>query len=532
MTELRFSLRGIFVSALFVILPLQAIAAEQVLRKGNGVEPESLDPHKAEGTSSANILRDLYEGLTSEAPNADVIPGAAERWERSADGLTYTFYLRRNARWSNGDPVTAHDFVAGLRRSVDPATGSNYSQILSPIENADEVIAGKLPPERLGAVALDDHTLRVRLKQPTPYFLGLLNHSSSYPIHVPSLRQHGERFARPGNLVSNGAYRLAEWVVQSHTTLVRNPHYWDNANVTIDRVIYFPTENLGSELKRYRAGELDWTENVPNTQLRWLRQHLGDELHIAPYLGIYYYGLNIEQPPFRDNPKLRRALYLAIDREILTGRITGAGEVPAYGWVPPGTANYVPFVPEVANWTQEQRDAEARRLYREAGYSEQNPLEVEILYNTQENHKKIAITIAYMWKRTLGVRARLVNQEWKVYLQNRRFKKTTQAFRAGWIGDFNDPYTFFELLRSDYGLNDTGFDSAEYDRLLDLAGREIDLDVRKRHLQQAEELLLEHMPVIPIFYYVSKHLVKPHVTGWQPNVMDHHYTKNFRLAPR
>ena len=245
------------------LLPVNLVAApdeladEQIFHRGNGTEPQTLDPHKAEGVPSSNILRDLYEGLTIEAPNGDVIPGGAEAWEISDNGKTYLFKLRRNARWSNGDTVTARDFVFGLRRSADPATASKYSLILAPIENAEAVIKGDLPPDSLGVEAIDDHRLRIRLKAPTPYFLGLLNHSSTYPVHRASVEQHGAKFSRPGKLVSNGAYRLTNWVVQSHITLERNPLYWDNENTTVDKVIYYPIENQSTELKRYRAGELD-----------------------------------------------------------------------------------------------------------------------------------------------------------------------------------------------------------------------------------------------------------------------------------
>ena len=330
------------------------LAAAQVLRRGNGAEPQTLDPHKAEGVPSSNVLRDLFEGLTSEAPDGTVIPGAATRWEISDDGLVYTFHIRPGARWSNGDPVTAHDFAYGLRRSVDPATLSRYSSILYPVENAEAVINGELPPEALGVEALDDLTLQIRLNGPTPYLLGLLNHSSTYPVHRPSVEEHGDRFARAGNLITNGAYQLAEWVVQSHIKVVRNPYYWDDANTTIEDVYFYAIENQDAELKRYRAGELDFTEVLPYKQLTWIRENLSDELVIAPYLGSYYFGYNMRRPPFSDNPALRKALAMAIDRDIITQRVTGAGEISAYGWVPP-VNNYEGQRPVWADWTRPLR---------------------------------------------------------------------------------------------------------------------------------------------------------------------------------
>lgn len=350
----------------------QVLAKEQILRKGNGTEPESLDPHRAEGVTSSNTLRDLFEGLISEAPDGTLIPGAAASWTISPDGRLYTFRLRSDGRWSNGDPVTADDFVFGLQRSANPATLSEYSAILYPLDNAEAVVNGSLPPARLGVRALDAHTVELRLHSPTPYLLGLLTHASTYPVHRPSLLKFGERFARPGNLVSNGAYRLNDWVVQSHIQLVRNPYYWDNARTLINEVWYYPVENAESELNRYRANEFDMTETVPNRQIPWLRKNLSRELHISPYLGSYVYGFNTSQPPFKNNIPLRKALSLALDRDILVGKITGAGEIAAYAWVPP-IKGYRSPEPVWAHWTQAKRNAEARRLYRLAGYSRDHP---------------------------------------------------------------------------------------------------------------------------------------------------------------
>ncbi|HEC07005.1 MAG TPA: peptide ABC transporter substrate-binding protein [Thiolapillus brandeum] len=505
------------------------LAKEQVLHRGNGAEVQTLDPHKAEGVPSSNILRDLYEGLTIEAPDGKVIPGTAESWEISDDGKTYVFHIRKNAKWSNGDPVTAHDFVYGLRRSVDPATASKYSQILAPILNAEDVIAGKQPVENLGVKALDDYTLEIRLKASTPYFLGLLNHSSTYPVHRASVEAYGGQFSRPGKMVSNGAYVLKEWVVQSHIKLERNPNYWDNDDTIIDTVYYYPIEDQSTELKRYRAGEIDRTEEVPSQQIKWIRKNLADELQISPYLGSYYFGFNLTRPPFKDNLKLRRALSMAINREIITDKVIARGEKPLYSWVPPGISGYKAARFDYADWSQKKRVEEARRLYKEAGYSRSNPLTVEIRYNTSENHKKLAIAIAAMWKQTLGVKTRLVNEEWKVFLENRKQKQVTQVFRAGWIGDYNDPYNFMEILHSKHGLNDSAYVNSEYDALLQQASTETDPQKRFDIMHKAEELVLRDHPVMPIYSYVSSHLIKPWVGNYVPNVLDHNYTKDLYI---
>ncbi len=498
-----------------------------VLRRANGAEPETLDPHRAQSSNASHIIRDLYDSLVTAAPDGTLIPGAAERWDISPDGRTYVFTLRANGRWSNGEPLTASDFVYGLRRCVSPATGSAYAEILKPIENAEAIVAGKQPPDALGALAMDERTLIIQLKAPTPYFLGLLAHTSSFPAHRKSVEQHGDQFTRPGKHVTNGAYRIKEWVTSSHILLERNPYYWNDANTHIDYVRYLPIENADSEFKRYLAGEVDWTGGVPIPRLEAVRKYLKDQFHVFPTLGVYYYGMNVERAPFKNNPKLRKALALAIDRRILVEKVTRGGEIPAYAWVPPGVHNYEQQRVEWMDWPREKQLAEARRLYQESGYANDEPLELR--YNTLEGHKKIAVAIAYMWKKALGVRVRLINEEWKVFLQNVQLKKITQVYRLGWFGDYDDANTFMELMYSRFGLNGTGYLSAEYDSLVDQASFEADPARRRALLQAAERQLLEDLPIIPLYHYVNKHLLKPYVKGYVGNVLDHHYSKDLRI---
>lgn len=506
------------------------LAAEQVLHWGNGAEPQSLDPHKSEGVPSSRIQRNLFEGLVTEGPDGALLPGAAESWEIGDDGKVYTFRLRENGRWSNGDPVTAHDFVYGIRRTLDPKTLSRYQFILYPIENAEQAAAGELPVEATGIEAIDDRTLQIRLEGSTPYFLGLLTHSASYPVHPETVERYGDRFARPGNLVSNGAYMLDDWVIQSYVKLERNPYYWNDDETVIDAVYMYNTEDMSAEVKRFRANEEDITySDLPASQIPWMRKNLGDELRIAPYLGSYYYGFNLTQPPFSEHGAgLRRALSLAINREIITDEIMGAGQIPAFGFVPPVDHYTGQEMPE-GEWTQAEREAEAKRLYAEAGFSREQPLRVEIMYNTQEDHRRIAIAIAAMWKQVLGVETSILNKEWKVFLDTRNNMRETQVYRAGWIGDYNDAYTFLELMQSTSALNNTGFDNAAYDAALKRASLENDLGERARHLQAAERLLLEDMPIIPLYFYVTTTLVKPWVQGFQPNIMDHHRAQYFSI---
>ena len=503
---------------------------EQVLRRGNGEEPQTLDPHRALGVSAANILRDLYEGLTTETPGGRTVPGAALRWNISRDGRTYTFNLRREARWSNGDPVTAEDFVFGFRRSADPETGSSFVHMLAPIENAEEVIAGELPVTSLGVLALDDHTVQIKLQASTPYFLALLSHSATYPVHRASLALHGEAFTRPGNMISNGAYALTDWTVRSHIEITTNPYYWEADEVKIERVIYYPIEDQFTELQRYRSGDLDWTDEVPSTQFMRLQETMPDELVVSPWLGSNYFGFNLTRPPFKDNPDLRKALALAVDRDILTGKVTRFGERPSYGLVPAGTDNYTAHDPEWSHWTKDEREAQARRLYASAGYTEENPLKVEIRYNSGENNKKVALAVSSMWKQVLGVHSTLINEEFRVFLQNRSQKAITEVFRAGWISDYNDPYSFLELLYSQYGRNDTGYNNPSYDLLLQQAASEHIPASRRRLLEAAEAIAMEDQPIVPLFAYVTKRLIKTQVKGWENNIMDHHYSKHMYFS--
>jgi oligopeptide transport system substrate-binding protein len=500
-----------------------------VLRKGNGAEPGTLDPHKAQGVPAADILRDIYEGLVSETPDGSLEPGGAESWEISDDRTLYTFHLRADAVWSNGEPVTAADYVYGLRRTADPATGSVYASILAPIENAEAIVAGDKPPESLGVEALNDYTLQIRLKAPTPYLLGLLTHSTTYPLYRPAVEAHGDQFTHPGNAVTNGAYTIEEWVVASRIVLAANPRYWDAENVGVQRVEYYPIEDAASELKRYQAGELDWTGTVPIPSLDEIQKHIPDQLHSHPSLSNYYYGLNVTRPPFADAPRLRRALSLAIDRETIVDKITRGGEIPAYSWVPPAVSDYRGARLDYADRSRNQRLEEARRLYREAGYSEDNPLEVEIRYNTSEAHKKIASVIANMWQMALGAQVTLINEEWKVFLQNVSERRVTEVYRAGWVGDYDDPYTFLELLHSEFGINGAGYDNPIYDGLLEKAARTPGGEERKRLLREAETVLLADHPVIPIFFGTSKTLIKPYVEGYAGNAMGHYYSKDIRI---
>lgn len=499
-----------------------------VLLRGVGPDPDSLDPQRARSVESQQILRDLCEGLTALDKNAGVTPGVASEWSTTSDGKTYTFKLRPDARWSNGDRVVAADFVAALRRLVDPATGSSYAQIIDVISNATDIIAGKKAPDTLGVAAPDDATVVIQLAAPTPYLPGLLSHTSTCPVHRATLAAHGDSFARAGTMVANGAFILKEWVQNSHILIIRNHHYWNDSATRLEAVRYLLIADENAELTRYRAGELHITAVVPRGQFDWIKANLAGQLHLSPQLSTYFYGFNLRRAPFKDKPGLRRALSLVIDREKLAELVLRVGELPAYGWVPPGVSNYTSqsFDYKTAPWPQ--RLAEARRLYQEAGYSNSNPLRFELRYNSAEVHTKLALAIASAWKEALGAEIKLSAVEFKSLLQDID-RGDVQMFRSSWVGDYNDAYTFLQYLKGDFGINLPHYQNPAYDLLLTRAATETDAGQRRALLEEAERLALHDHPLIPIYFYVNKHLVKPEVDGWYDNVMNVVYSKDLGL---
>lgn len=502
-----------------------------VLHRGLVSDPESVDPHRARSTQAGDVLRDIGEGLLSYSPSGELVPGVAREWSVSDDGLTFTFFLRDDARWSNGDAVTAQQFVYSLRRLVDPATAAFYANLVEDIENAGAIIAGELPPEELGVEAVDDTTLVIRVRRSTPYLLSVLALPSAFPVHPASIAQHGDEFARPGNLLSNGAYRLDAWTPGSLLSLSRNEHYWNNDATAIDEVRHHVITQPMTELNRYRAGELHITGTVPSDSFVQLKNDYPDELRVAPGLGVYYYGFNLSRPPFRDNPKIREALSLAVDRETIVGKITGRGESPAYSFVPPGVANYEPRRLEFADQEQHIRDARARRLMAEAGFGPDNPLEIELRFNSNDLERRIAVAIQSMWKQTLGVETRLINEEFQVLLANMRAAEVTQVFRSTWLGDYNDAHTFLSIMESGNASNMPRYASDEYDEQMEKASTQTNPVLRRSYLEEAERELLSDHAVIPIYFFVSKHLVSPLVRGWEDNVLDYHYSQHLSLAP-
>lgn len=510
------------ISALALAFP----ATAQTLERGNGPEPSTLDAHRCPEVSCGNILRDLYEGLVAEDARGRLIPGMAEHWQLSADGRTWTFRLRDNLAWSNGEPLTAAQIVASFRRAFAPATAAPFAVHFDAIENASAVQQGKLPPERLGIVAADARTLQFRVTRSValPQLLLL---PIAYPVYLPAVARHGAQHTRPGRLVSNGAYRLDAWRPQAQVTVVRNPHFRDPAPIA--RVSHQVTEDAASELQRFEAGGLHITETVPPQPLPQLRARFGSQLRISPYLGAMWVGLNLRRAPMKDDVRLREALSLAIDREKLTRYITGLGESPAYGLVPDGVAGYTPASLPWARDTQAAREARARRLYREAGYGDHRPLQIELRYNTSTPLRRMNLAIAAMWRKVLGARVTLRNEEWKVFVGNRKQGVITEAFRGGWIADVNDARNFLANFERGGATNWSGVDDPRFDALMDAADAATTPAERARRLQLAEARLLSLHAIVPVYFYTSKHLVRPEVLGFEANPLDHHPSRWLRL---
>jgi len=490
-----------------------------VLRRGNGGDPQTLDPARAEDVHSFNVLADLYEGLVALDAGGNIVAGVAASWNRSADGLVHTFLLRDDARWSDGAPVVAADFVAGMRRSVSPETGSGYSFMLYPIRNAEAIARGELPVTALGVAAPDERTLIIELQSPAPYFYSVLTMPIAYPL-AAAADDSGTRFSDPGHFVGNGPFLLDAWEPGSFIRLRKNPAYREADAVAFDEVVYLAVAEPATELNMYRAGELDITFTVPGSQLQRLRESHSAELRIVPNLTLYYLAFDMSEAPL-DDAALRKALSMAIDRDTVV-QVTGRGEQPAYGIVPDGVAGYEPARFPWMTLTPEQRHAEARELYAQAGYSRETPLELTLLYDAGDLHETIALAIAAMWRDTLGVDVVLDKREWKYFLATRDDREDWQVMRFAWSGDYDHPATFMELMRSGSPMNLSAYVSERFDRLLADAEIASAPGEQMRRYREAEAAALDDNPIAPLYFFVSKHLVAPGITGFEDNALDRH----------
>ena len=570
------------------ISPVDSGLENQIFHFGNGSEPQGLDPHVVTGVPEHHILISLCEGLTTEHPKGGPSqPGVAESWEISEDGKEYIFYLNKNARWSNGELVTANDFVWSWMRILTASLGSQYPDMLYYLEGAEEyhtwrpeedikkdisrtedqilnieslindatiTITGRtnlqieldqfkellsefqddlfnFQPksfDNVGVKAINIHTLKVNLKSPTPFFLGLLSHYSTWPVHKETVLKHGDiddrngEWTRPGNFVCNGPFQLKTWELNNKIVVEKNSSYWDAKKVKLNEIHFYPVSNVMTEDRMFRAGQLHLTSTLPSQKCPIYIEENNPNLRIDPYMGQYFYRLNTNNPALQD-VRVRKALAYTINRKLLVEKVTKCGQIPAYSFTPPGSNGYypdtnLPFDPELA-----------KQLMVEAGYSDSNPFpKLEILFNTNEDHRKIALAIQQMWQQNLGIEVELVNQDWKVYL-SREMVGDFQVSRAGWIGDYEDPNTFLDLMRPNRGNNKTGWEDAAYDAIMEKANSTNNQEERYKLLQEAERVLIDNMPIIPLYTYVRAYQLSSDVKGYHPHILDHHHPKYIYL---
>tara|TARA_B100000959_G_scaffold278953_1_gene338274 strand:- start:2415 stop:4076 length:1662 start_codon:yes stop_codon:yes gene_type:complete len=511
---------------------IKDVTSKGILLLSNGTEPEDLDPHLVTGVPEHNIISALIEGLVSEDPkDLHPIPGIAERWEISEDGKKYTFFLRPDALWSNGEPVTAHDFHKSFERMLTPSMGSEYAYMLYSMKNAEAFNTSKIKDfSKVGSRVVDQRVLEITLENATPYFLSLINHYTWYPVHIPTVEKHGpisqrgNKWTKPGNFVGNGPFKLKEWRLNDVVIVEKNPTYWDADSVKLNEIHFYAIDQANTEERSFRAGQLHNIYTMPLGKIDRYKRDYPDLIKIEPYAGTYFYRINVTKPP-TNNPLVRRALAMAIDREAIVKSVTRGGQLAGNFFTPPGTGGYTSRAHIPSNVEK------ARNLLAEAGYPNgENFPKLEILYNTQEGHRRIAEAIQEMWKKSLNIDITLVNQEWKVFLAAQR-QIDYQICRAGWIGDYVDPNTFLDMWTSWSQQNQTGWSSEEYDGLIREASRTQNMKARLELFQEAEAILMDEVPIIPIYIYTRVYALHPSVKGWFANILDHHPYKSIWLDP-
>ena len=489
----------------------------------NGGDVTSLDPHKVSGDWENRPVGDMFEGLLTEAADGSAIAGQAESWEISEDGKTYTFTLRDGIQWTDGTPVTAGDFVYALQRLMNPETAADYAYLQYPIKNAEKINGGEITDlAMLGVTAPDDKTVVIELENPTPYFLSALTHYTAYPLPRHLVEKMGSDWVKLDNIAVNGSYFPTEWVPGSHIKAVRNDGHYDALNAKIDEVVYAVLEDNAAALKAYRAGEFDILTSLPKDQIGWLNENHPGEAKIEPFAGLYYYVIN--NAKFSDI-RVREALSMAVNREVIGSKVLGTGEIPAYSWVPPGMDNYTETPYEVS-WKDlpyGEKVAKAKQLLADAGYGTDNPLTLQLKYNTSDNHKRVAVAIAAMWK-PLGVKVELHNSEVKVHYGELK-DGVLDIARAGWLADYNDPENFLGLLKCGVQYNYGRYCSAEFDALMDQAQVTVDLKERAQLMYQAEKIAMDSYAAMPIYYYLSENVVSPKIQGFEDNAFDIHRTR-------
>ncbi|KAA5973160.1 ABC transporter substrate-binding protein [Pantoea sp. M_9] len=514
LTALALIVSSTFFPATAAEIPAGAqLASQQTIVRHIKDEPASLDPMKAVGLPEIQVMRDLFEGLTSQDANGQIVPGVAESWS-SNDNKIWLFTLRKDARWSDGSPVTAQDFVYSWQRLVDPKNSSPFAWFaaLSGIENAEAITKGSMSPDKLGVTATDATHLKVTLSRPVPWLPAMMANAALFPVPQKIIQAEGDAWTAPGKLVGNGAYQLQTRVVNEKIVLVRNKHYWDDKHSVLTQVTFLPINEESSATKRYRAGDIDITESFPKNMFALLKKSLPGEVYTPDQLGTYYYAFNTQKGPTAD-VRVRKALSWSIDRRIIAEKVLGTGEKPAWHFTPDVTAGFTPQQSYLQQHSQQELNAQAKALLAAAGYGPAKPLHLTLLYNTSESHQKIAIAVASMWKKNLGAEVTLQNQEWKTYIDSRN-SGNFDVIRASWVGDYNEPSTFLSLLTASHSGNIARFNSAEYDALLAKASTETSVQARNADYNKAEQIIADQAPIAPLYQYTNGRLIKPWVKGY------------------
>ena len=498
-----------------------ASLAQEIFHRGNGGEPGSLDPHQISGTWESSIAGDQFLGLYTVAADGSIIPGAAESHSVSDDGLVYTFNIREH-NWSDGTPVTAHDFEFAFKRILDPATAASYAYLLHIIEGAESFNGGDGSADTVAVRAIDAQTLEVTLASPAPYFIAQTTHPTAYPVPRHTVEAFGADWSRPENIVVNGAFKVSEWRIGEVLIALKNPGFYDADNVFLDQVNFYPIEEPTTELNLYREGQLDVTSNIPADIIDDVRAEFGDEVMITPYGGTYYYTFNTTIEPF-DNPAVRNALSMAIDRDFITTEVNKSGVEPAYSFVPTsissGDAGYQVQEPSWAALSYDERLAMAQETMAELGYTQDSPLALVLSYNTNEGHRNIALAVSDMWAK-IGVTVELFNSDVSTHYDSMQ-AQDYQVGRAGWIWDYPDPENLLALMSTGVAYNYGLYNNPEFNALLDASYQQSGAE-RLATLQAAEAIAMEEAAVAPIHYYNSRHLVAPYVRGYLPNGDDRH----------
>jgi oligopeptide transport system substrate-binding protein len=503
--------------------------AKQELVRNNGAEPETLDPMLASGVPANNVIREMFEGLTAADNTGKIVPGVAESW-RQTDAQTWVFKLRRNAKWSNGDNVTAEDFVYGMRRLVTPATGSKYAPTYGVfLQNAKEIIAGKMQPTELGVKATDPYTIEIKTPFPTSFLPEVVSNLQLGPVHKATIEKHGKDWTKPANIVTNGAYHMKDWSVNSKIVLTKSPSYWDNKNVQITQVTYLPIESQAADVKLFESGENDWVNDLPPGSFETYKKQYPNEIRNSTMLGLRYYSLNVNHPLFKD-VRVRKALNMVIDRDLLAQRITADGQVPAYSVMVGGVNGADVTTFDWATWPMQRRVAEAKKLMADAGM--QPGTKIKFAYNTSEYHKKMAIFAASEWKSKLGIELEMEAMEFKVLIKKRDDRDYEMA-RNGWIADYNDATTFLTLVECDSDQNSQGYCNRKAQDIINEGNKSQDPAKRKALLTQATKMIMEEYPIVPLLQYTRPRLIKAYVGGVSDtNSLDRYRTKDLYIIKR